>query len=65
MILHGIYDNGRIEILEKDLPNIRAEIEIQLPIEKAQKSDFNKALAIIDGYHGTITRWMREELHER
>lgn len=37
MILHGIYDNGKIEILEKDLPQIRAKVDIVLEEEKARK----------------------------
>lgn len=28
MILHGIYDNGNIRILDKDLPKIKTEVEI-------------------------------------
>jgi hypothetical protein len=28
IILHGIYDNGKVEITDRNLPNIRAEIEI-------------------------------------
>ena len=34
IILHGVYDNGKIEIKEKNLPQIRTEIEIALPQEK-------------------------------
>lgn len=65
MILHGIYENGKIEIKEKDLPNIRAEIEIELPISIRRESSYKKAMEIIDGYKGTVARWTREELHER
>ena len=28
MILHGIYDHGKIKIIEKDIPQIKTEIEI-------------------------------------
>ncbi len=28
IVLHGIYDHGKIEITEKELPNMKAEIEI-------------------------------------
>jgi hypothetical protein len=36
--LHGIYNNGKIEIKEKDLPKMKVEIEIVLP-EKPEKRD--------------------------
>ncbi|OHD53623.1 MAG: hypothetical protein A2Y33_06795 [Spirochaetes bacterium GWF1_51_8] len=65
MILHGIYENGKIELQEKDLPKIRIEIEIQLPIENIEKSSFSHALRIIEGYKGSVARWTRDELHER
>ena len=38
IILHGIYDNGKVEITDKNLPNIRAEIEIILK-EKSWQRD--------------------------
>lgn len=37
MILHGIYDCGKIEIIEKDLPQIKAEIEIIIKENKESK----------------------------
>ena len=30
LILHGIYDNGKIEILDKDLPMIKGDVEIKI-----------------------------------
>ncbi|NPV02225.1 MAG: hypothetical protein HPY53_12690 [Brevinematales bacterium] len=41
IILHGIYDNGKVEIREKDLPKMRVEIEITLP-EEREKRDMAK-----------------------
>ncbi len=41
IILHGIYDNGKVEITDKDLPNVRAEIEIILK-EKSWQRDNSK-----------------------
>ncbi|NBU98784.1 MAG: hypothetical protein EBS19_11345 [Spirochaetia bacterium] len=38
IILHGIYDNGKVEITDKNLPNVRAEIEIILK-EKSWQRD--------------------------
>ena len=41
IILHGIYDNGKVEITDKDLPNVRGEIEIILK-EKSWQRDNSK-----------------------
>ena len=41
IILHGIYDNGKVEITDIDLPNVRAEIEIILK-EKSWQRDNSK-----------------------
>ena len=30
LILHGIYDHGKIDINEKELPDIKTEVEIKL-----------------------------------
>ena len=30
MILHGIYNNGQITILDKNLPKIKTEVEIKI-----------------------------------
>ena len=38
IILHGIYDNGKVEITDKNLRNVRAEIEIILK-EKSWQRD--------------------------
>jgi hypothetical protein len=38
IILHGIYDNRKVEITDKNLPNVRAEIEIILK-EKSWQRD--------------------------
>ena len=39
IILHGIYDNGKIEITDKGLPNVRAEIEIILKEKSWQREN--------------------------
>lgn len=28
IVLHGLYDNGKVTITDKDLPDIKAEVEI-------------------------------------
>ncbi|MDX1959147.1 MAG: hypothetical protein SFU98_11280 [Leptospiraceae bacterium] len=28
IVLHGIYENGKVTITDKDLPDIKAEVEI-------------------------------------
>lgn len=38
IILHGFYDEGKIEILEKDLPKIKGEAEIVIK-EKIKLKD--------------------------
>jgi len=35
MILHGIYNNGVIDILEKDIPRIKTSVEIILKDESS------------------------------
>ena len=37
MILHGIYDNGNIKINGKNLPKIKAEVEIIIKDKPWQK----------------------------
>ena len=40
IILHGTYDNGKIEIKEKDLPDIKSAVEIKfLDPNVAQKRE--------------------------
>jgi hypothetical protein len=31
LVLHGVYNNGKIKIEEKDLPKIKTKVEIRLP----------------------------------
>ena len=40
MILHGIYENGKIRIKEKNLPNIKANVDIYL-YEEANRDNTN------------------------
>jgi hypothetical protein len=40
LVLHGTYENGRVEILEKDLPRIKANVEIKI-IPEIKKRKFN------------------------
>lgn len=39
MILHGFYDNGKITIDEKHLPNIKSKIEIKILDEKTRNKE--------------------------
>ncbi|NPV02222.1 MAG: hypothetical protein HPY53_12675 [Brevinematales bacterium] len=47
IILHGKYDHGRIEIEEKELPEIETDIEIRL-MSPQEKND-NKGLDEVIG----------------
>ncbi len=42
MVLHGIYENGKIKIKEKKLPKIRAEVEIKILEHYNKNQSFNK-----------------------
>ncbi|OHD53576.1 MAG: hypothetical protein A2Y33_06545 [Spirochaetes bacterium GWF1_51_8] len=47
IILHGTYDNGKIEIREKDLPNVKSEVEISLSFENNEsESDASEELLL-------------------
>jgi hypothetical protein len=37
MILHGIYDNGRIILIEKNLPKVKANVKIDFVEDERQK----------------------------
>ncbi len=39
IILHGIYDHGKVRITDKDLPNIRACVEIRLDSQQPGAPD--------------------------
>ncbi len=39
LVLHGIYDNGKVEIEEKDLPEGKASFEIKLENEEIIKKN--------------------------
>ena len=41
IILHGVYDNGKIKITEKKLPKIKAKVNIQI-IEEQKKINKSK-----------------------
>ena len=45
IILHGVYDHGKIEIKEKDLPDIKADVEISIP-DTGKKSELKKLFQV-------------------
>ncbi len=50
MILHGVYDNGKITITEKDLPKVKVNVEIILHTqENPVKSNFNQGIYSLSG----------------
>ncbi|MEJ5284909.1 MAG: hypothetical protein ACP5Q5_06880 [Brevinematia bacterium] len=42
IILHGFYDEGKIEILEKDLPKVKGEVEIIIKEKSSKKENLKK-----------------------
>ena len=54
LVLHGIYDNGKVEILEKDLPEIKAEVEIHL-VKPQSKFSFKKSRKILEKYKVSLS----------
>ena len=47
MILHGIYDNGSIELLEKNLPKIKTNITVEIPVKSdKKKSSINSLIGL-------------------
>ena len=65
LILHGSYDHGKIEINEKNLPQIKTDIEIILP-EPSSDSDRFKNLAAFGMWENRndinpdSTEWVRQ-----
>jgi len=45
MLLHGIYDNGSIELLEKNPPKLKARITIEIPVKLEKKKVSIKKLS--------------------
>lgn len=63
LVLHGIYDHGQIQILDKDLPDIRTEVEI-LILEK--NSPMNKKFRSLEKIKiSKDFHFSRDELNER
>ncbi len=72
LVLHGIYNNGKIELLDKNLPHIKAKAEIKITDNSNQtgikKKDVWKGLsALIKEKSVRIgkIKWTRESLYER
>ncbi len=41
LVLHGIYDNGKVEITDKDLPEIKTAVEIIINNKAVRKNRFH------------------------
>ena len=59
IILHGIYDNGKIVLEEKDLPMIKAEAEIKI----SSSADLKERLHKLGGLK-TETDFSRDFIYE-
>lgn len=70
MILHGIYDNGNIQILDKEIPNLKANVDIIIHSNansNEKMKNWDNILKIIQKNKvevGTIN-WSRDSLYER
>jgi len=70
MILHGTYDNGNIQILDKKIPNLKAKVDIIIHLNansNEKTRNWEHILKIIEKNRvevGTIN-WSRESLYER
>lgn len=68
MILHGIYDNGKIELLDKNLPKIKKDVNILLNIDRIEESNSSQGLTdFFNRYHYDMKgfKFNREEANER
>ncbi|OHD56411.1 MAG: hypothetical protein A2Y33_15590 [Spirochaetes bacterium GWF1_51_8] len=59
IILHGIYNKGKIEIEEKDVPMIEAEVEIKIYTPADLKDKLHKL-----GGLKTVTDFSRDFIYE-
>ena len=70
MVLHGIYDNGKIVLTDKELPNIKVEVDIIIEYDKVDKLKQNRwdnILKLVNDNKvniGTIS-WTRDSLYDR
>jgi len=64
MILHGIYDNGKIMINEKCIPRIKTTVEIHIPDKVGSPS--NEAIHKKGrNVRGVLSKYKDRELLER
>lgn len=59
MVLHGIYENGKIEITEKDLPLIKAKVEIII------KNPLSKKITKVRPKGKSVSSAVMEERYEQ
>ena len=57
-ILHGLYDHGKIEITEKNPPEIRAEVEVRIINSSSPKK---KELQVLKKYKGIASKSIKLE----
>jgi hypothetical protein len=50
IVLHGIYDHGKIRLTDKDLPAVYAEAEIRVEIPEETNTS-QKIVDIVGKYH--------------
>lgn len=62
MVLHGVYDHGKIYLTDDDLPDIKADIEIKLIDKISHKSiDQQETRSMMRLSESAFEEWDNEE----
>ncbi|OHD57610.1 MAG: hypothetical protein A2Y33_06130 [Spirochaetes bacterium GWF1_51_8] len=68
IILHGIYDNGKVVLTDQEKPNIRQEIQIILNPESSDDSEKKSDISMFfNRFHKDLTcfKFDRNDANER
>jgi hypothetical protein len=68
IILHGIYDNGKIELTDEEKPQVRQEVQVILNTDNSEEFEKGKDLrSFFDQFQLDLSHFKfdREEANER